>query len=143
MFNPGDWMRRIFGSRNERVIKGTLPLVAAVNALEPRYEALTDAQLTAKTAEFKERLAGGATLDDLLPEAFAAAREAAKRTLGLRLFDVQVMGGIAMHRGSISEMMTGEGKTLTSVAPAYLNALTGRGVHIVTVNDYLARRGAA
>ncbi|MHC4932274.1 MAG: preprotein translocase subunit SecA, partial [Planctomycetota bacterium] len=125
------------------MIKGLLPMVEAVNAFEPEYEALTDAALHAISDGFRERLQGGETLDDLLPEAFAAVREAAKRTLGQRLFDVQVLGGIVLHRRAIAEMVTGEGKTLTSVAPAYLNALTGRGVHIVTVNDYLARRDAA
>ncbi|MHC4667943.1 MAG: preprotein translocase subunit SecA, partial [Planctomycetota bacterium] len=120
-----------------------LPLVERTNAHEPEFERLDDAALRAKTDEFKRRLQEGETLDDLLPEAFAAAREAATRTLGLRLFDVQLMGGIALHRKAIAEMVTGEGKTLTAVAPAYLNALTGRGVHIVTVNDYLARRDAA
>jgi len=139
----GGFFRKVFGSRNERVIKGMLPMVARVNAFEPEYEALSDEQLHAKTAEFRARLGGGETLDDLLPEAFATVREAAKRTLGLRTFDVQLLGGIAMHRSSIAEMITGEGKTLTSAGPAYLNALTGRGVHIVTVNDYLARRDAA
>jgi len=143
VFDYRKWFRAIFGSRNERVIKGMLPLVAAVNAREPEYERLTDAELTARTSDFRRRLGEGETLDDLLPDAFAAVREAAKRTLGLRLFDVQLMGGIVLHRGGIAEMMTGEGKTLTSVAPAYLNALTGGGVHIVTVNDYLARRDAS
>jgi preprotein translocase subunit SecA len=142
VLNPFNFFRKIFGTRNERVIKGLLPLVERINALEPGFEALSDEGLRAKTAEFKGRLAEGETLDDLLPEAFAVAREAAKRTLGQRTFDVQLMGGIAMHRGAIAEMVTGEGKTLTSVAPAYLNALTGRGVHIITVNDYLARRDA-
>ncbi len=136
-------LKKFFGSRNERVIKGMLPLVTQINAFEPAFEKLSDIELHAKTAEFRQRLADGKTLDDLLPEAFAVAREAAKRTLGLRLFDVQILGGVAMHTGGIAEMVTGEGKTLTSVAPAYLNALTGRGVHIITVNDYLARRDAA
>ena len=138
----GRLLKGIFGTRNERVIKQILPMLERINALEADYERLSDDQLGAKTAEFKGRLAKGETLDDLLPEAFATAREAAKRTLGQRLYDVQMMGGVAMHSGAIAEMMTGEGKTLTSVAPAYLNALTGRGVHIVTVNDYLARRDA-
>jgi len=139
----GTFFKGIFGTRNERVVKGMLPAVERINALEPEFEALSDAQLRGKTDQFRARLKDGETLDELLPEAFAVAREAAKRTLGNRLFDVQLLGGIAMHRGAIAEMMTGEGKTLTSVAPAYLNALTGRGVHIVTVNDYLARRDAA
>ncbi|MEM8885876.1 MAG: preprotein translocase subunit SecA, partial [Planctomycetota bacterium] len=139
----GDFFKRLFGTRNERVVRTMVPLVEQINRLEPETEQLSDAQLRGKTDQFKQRLKDGETLDDLLPEAFAVAREAAKRTLGNRLFDVQLLGGIAMHRGSIAEMMTGEGKTLTAVAPSYLNALTGRGVHIVTVNDYLARRDAA
>ena len=138
----GRLLKGIFGTRNERVIKQLLPMLDRINSLEADIERLTDEQLGAKTAEFKQRLSKGETLDDILPEAFATAREAAKRTLGQRLYDVQLLGGIAMHSGAIAEMMTGEGKTLTSVAPAYLNALTGRGVHIVTVNDYLARRDA-
>jgi preprotein translocase subunit SecA len=142
MASFGDYLKKIFGTRNDRLIRKMLPLVSRIDALEPEFDALTDAQLKEKTAEFKGRLANGETLDDLLPEAFAAVRAAAKRTLGLRLFGVQLMGGIALHSSSIAEMVTGEGKTLTSVAPAYLNALTGRGVHIVTVNDYLARRDA-
>jgi preprotein translocase subunit SecA len=139
----GNLLKGIFGTRNERVVKSMLPVVEQINRLEPEYEQLTDAQLRGKTDQFKARFKDGESLDALLPEAFAAVREAAKRTLGNRLFDVQLVGGIALHRGAIAEMMTGEGKTLTSVAPAYLNALTGRGVHIVTVNDYLARRDAA
>jgi len=142
MFSFGDFLKKVFGTRNERLIRRMLPLVEKINTLEPDFDRLTDDQLKAKTLEFKGRLTKGETLDDLLPEAFAAVRAAAKRTLGLRLFGVQLMGGIALHSSSISEMVTGEGKTLTAVAPAYLNALTGRGVHIVTVNDYLARRDA-
>jgi len=138
----GRFIKGVFGTRNERVIKGLLPVLDRINSFEADYERLSDVQLGAKSEEFKGRLAKGESLDDILPDAFAVAREAAKRTLGLRLFDVQMMGGVAMHGGAIAEMMTGEGKTLTSVAPAYLNALTGRGVHIVTVNDYLARRDA-
>jgi preprotein translocase subunit SecA len=138
----GDFLKKVFGTRNERLIRKMLPLVERINALEPDFDKLSDDELKAKTPEFKGRLAKGEKLDDLLPEAFAAVRAAAKRTLGLRLFGVQLMGGIALHSSSISEMVTGEGKTLTAVAPAYLNALTGRGVHIVTVNDYLARRDA-
>ncbi|MHC4954620.1 MAG: preprotein translocase subunit SecA [Planctomycetota bacterium] len=138
----GRLVKGIFGTRNERVIKGNLPVIDQINALEAEFESYSDDQLRAKTDEFKARLKKGETLDDLLPEAFATAREAAKRTLGQRLYDVQLMGGIGLHNGAIAEMMTGEGKTLTSVAPAYLNAITGRGVHIVTVNDYLARRDA-
>ncbi|MFB3067498.1 MAG: preprotein translocase subunit SecA [Planctomycetota bacterium] len=143
VLSPAKLLRKVFGSRNERVIKGTLPAVESINVLEPEFETLSDAQLLAKTEEFKDRLKGGETLDDLLPEAFAAAREAAKRTIGQRPFDVQMLGGIVLHGGAIAEMVTGEGKTLTEVAPAYLNALVGRGVHVVTVNDYLARRDAA
>jgi len=142
MFAVGTLLKKVFGTRNERLIRKMLPLVEKINALEPDFDRLTDAELKAKTLEFKGRLANGETLDDLLPEAFAAARAAAKRTLGLRMFGVQLMGGISLHSSSIAEMVTGEGKTLTAVAPAYLNALTGRGVHIVTVNDYLARRDA-
>ncbi len=142
MLAIGTLLKKIFGTRNERLIRKMLPLVEKINALEPDFDKLSDDELRAKTPEFKGRLARGETLDALLPEAFAAVRAAAKRTLGLRLFGVQLMGGIALHSSSISEMVTGEGKTLTAVAPAYLNALTGRGVHIVTVNDYLARRDA-
>ncbi|MGE5549450.1 MAG: preprotein translocase subunit SecA [Bacteroidota bacterium] len=125
---------------NQREIKRLSAKVEAINALEPEYERLTEAELRAKTDQFRQRLAAGETLDDLLPEAFAAVREAAKRTLGQRHFDVQLIGGIALHEGKISEMKTGEGKTLVATLPAYLNALTGRGVHVVTVNDYLAKR---
>ncbi len=135
-------LKLIFGSRNERVIKAMRKQVAKINALEPSIEALTDAELRGKTEEFKAQLAGGEALDALLPEAFAVAREAAKRVLGMRPFDVQCIGGIVLHQGKITEMRTGEGKTLTATLPAYLNALTGQGVHIVTVNDYLARRDA-
>ena len=133
-------IQKIFGSKYERDLKKVLPQVDAVNQLGPEMSSLTDAQLRAKTGEFRERLAQDATLDDLLPEAFAAVREASCRTLGMRHFDVQVVGGIALHRGKIAEMKTGEGKTLAATLAAYLNALEGKGVHIVTVNDYLARR---
>lgn len=132
----------IFGSRNDRLLKQYRVVVAKINALEPQFEALDDAALRAKTAEFKQRLEQGSTLDDLLPEAFAAVREAGKRTLKMRHFDVQLMGGMALHQGKIGEMRTGEGKTLMATLPVYLNALTGKGVHVVTVNDYLARRDA-
>ncbi len=115
-------------------------LVGIVNTFEPELEDLSDAELRAKTEEFTQRFGGGETLDDLLPEAFAAVREAARRTIGQRHFDVQVMGAAVLHQGKIAEMRTGEGKTLTSTMPAYLNALSGQGVHIVTVNDYLAKR---
>ncbi|WP_191058226.1 preprotein translocase subunit SecA [Geminicoccus harenae] len=134
--------RRLFGSHNDRVIKSLKKNVDAINALEPQMVALTDEQLRAKTDEFKSRLAGGETLDDLLVEAFATVREAAKRTLGQRHYDVQLIGGMVLHQGKIAEMRTGEGKTLVSTLAAYLNALTGKGVHVVTVNDYLARRDA-
>ena len=142
MLGIGTIARKVFGTPNDRKIKATRPLVAKINALEPEYEALDDAGLIAKTEEFKARIADGEKLDALLPEAFANCREAAKRTLGLRAFDTQLMGGIFLHQGNISEMKTGEGKTLVATFPAYLNALTGKGVHIVTVNDYLARRDA-
>jgi preprotein translocase subunit SecA len=132
----------IFGSRNERLLKQYRAVVAKINALEPQFEALDDAALQAKTADFRARLEQGSTLDDLLPEAFATVREASKRTLKMRHFDVQLMGGMALHQGKIAEMRTGEGKTLMATLPVYLNALAGKGVHLVTVNDYLARRDA-
>ena len=131
---------KIFGSRTDRELKSIEPIVEKIMAMEDEYKALTDTQLKAKTAEFKERLANGETLDDILPEAFAAAREAADRVLGMRPYRVQLIGGIVLHQGRIAEMRTGEGKTLVAVLPSYLNALSGEGVHIVTVNDYLARR---
>ncbi len=131
---------KLFGSHSERELKRMRPLVDQVMALEPAYRQLTDEQLKAKTAEFRGRLDQGETLDDLLPEAFAAVREAADRVLGMRPYRVQVIGGIVLHQGRIAEMKTGEGKTLVAILPAYLNALAGKGVHIVTVNDYLARR---
>jgi len=134
--------RAVFGTANDRSLKGYQRRVPQINALEPAMEALSDEALSGKTADFRERLAGGATLDDLLPEAFAVVREAAKRTLGQRHFDVQLVGGMVLHDGKISEMKTGEGKTLVATLPVYLNALAGKGVHIVTVNDYLARRDA-
>jgi preprotein translocase subunit SecA len=136
------FLKKIFGSKNERELKRMAPLVDRITNLEPEYRELSDAQLQAKTALFKERLDNDEPLEDLLPEAFAAAREASVRVLGMRPFDVQVIGGIVLHEGKIAEMKTGEGKTLVATMPAYLNALTGRGVHIVTVNDYLARRDA-
>ena len=134
--------RKIFGTPNDRKIKATRPLIDRINALEPEFEALSDEGLIEKTAEFKSRVAGGEDLDAILPEAFANCREAARRALGLRAFDVQLMGGLFLHQGNISEMKTGEGKTLVATFPAYLNALSGKGVHIVTVNDYLAKRDA-
>ncbi|MBT53242.1 MAG: preprotein translocase subunit SecA [Mameliella sp.] len=138
----GKIARKVFGSPNDRKIKAVRPLVEKINALEPEFAALDDAGLIAKTAEFRERIAKGESLDNLLPEAFANCREGARRALGLRAFDVQLMGGIFLHQGNIAEMKTGEGKTLVATFPAYLNALTGKGVHIVTVNDYLAKRDA-
>jgi preprotein translocase subunit SecA len=134
--------KRIFGSANDRYVKGLQPIVSAINALEPSLEALDDEALRQRTQWLKERLAQGEALDDLLVDAFATVREAAKRTLGQRHFDVQLMGGVVLHRGMIAEMKTGEGKTLVATLAVYLNALTGRGVHVVTVNDYLARRDA-
>ncbi|MDD5906604.1 MAG: preprotein translocase subunit SecA [Clostridiales bacterium] len=131
---------KIFGTYSERELKSIYPIVDKIEALEDDYRAMTDAQLQAKTAEFKERLANGETLDDILPEAFATAREAADRVLGMRPYRVQLVGGIVLHQGRIAEMKTGEGKTLVATLPAYLNALSGNGVHIVTVNDYLAKR---
>jgi len=136
----GRVLAKIFGSKNDRMIKQYRKIVKKINELEPTVEPLTDAELAAKTIEFKERYAQGETLDQLLPEAFAVVREAAKRVLGERHYDVQMIGGIVLHEGKIAEMKTGEGKTLTSTAPLYLNALAGKGVHVVTVNDYLARR---
>jgi preprotein translocase subunit SecA len=135
-------LTQIFGSRNQRLLKQYQKTVKAINALEPEFEKLTDAELQAKTPEFKERIAKGATLDELLPEAFAVCREASKRVFKMRHFDVQLVGGMVLHFGKIAEMGTGEGKTLTATLPAYLNALSGKGVHIVTVNDYLAQRDA-
>ena len=135
-------LSKVFGNANDRTIKRLLPVIEEINALEPGLEVLSDADLAAKTPEFRQRLEEGETLDDLLPEAFAVVREAAKRTLGQRHYDVQMIGGIAMHRGNIAEMKTGEGKTLVATLPSYLNALTGKGVHVVTTNDFLAKRDA-
>ena len=144
MLGLGSLARKVFGTPNDRMVKAVRPLVAKINALEPQFAALSDEGILAKTDELKKRVQeGGERLDDVLPEAFANCREAAKRALGLRAFDVQLMGGIFLHRGNIAEMRTGEGKTLTATLPAYLNALSGKGVHIVTVNDYLAKRDAA
>ncbi|MDA9271844.1 preprotein translocase subunit SecA [bacterium] len=133
-------IRRIFGSRNDRILRRMEKTVLAINALEPQMQALTDVQLAAKTAELKARAAAGVTLDELLPEAFAVVREVSVRTLGLRHFDVQLIGGMVLHEGNIAEMRTGEGKTLMASLSAYLNAISGHGVHVVTVNDYLAKR---
>jgi preprotein translocase subunit SecA len=135
-------LKKVLGTSHEREVKKLRPKVEAINALEPRISALSDAELRAKTAEFKEKLENGATLDDLLIEAFAVAREAGKRALKMRHFDVQLIGGMVLHKGNIAEMRTGEGKTLVATLPCYLNALEGKGVHVVTVNDYLARRDA-
>ena len=134
--------KKLLGSSNDRKVKAMGARVGAINALEREYESLTEDQLRGKTAEFRQRLEKGETLDRLLPEAFAAVREASKRTTGLRHFDVQMVGGIALHQGKIAEMRTGEGKTLVATLAAYLNALSGKGVHVITVNDYLARRDA-
>lgn len=133
-------MKMVFGDPNAKELKICQGYVNKINALEPEISGLSDARLCAKTDEFRLRLSKGETLDDLLPEAFAVVREAARRVLGLRHFDVQLIGGCILHRGNIAEMRTGEGKTLVATLPAYLNALEGKGVHVVTVNDYLARR---
>ncbi|KAB2842306.1 preprotein translocase subunit SecA [bacterium] len=135
--------KKVFGTKNERELKKLYPIRDRINALEPEMQALSDEALRAQTAKFRERLAGGETLDDLLPEAFATVREAGRRVLGMRHFDVQLIGGMVLHHGKIAEMKTGEGKTLVATLPVYLNALEGKGVHVVTVNDYLARRDAA
>ena len=131
---------KIFGSYSDRELKRIYPIADAIEKLDGQYAALSDEALRAKTGEFKKRLAEGESLDEILPEAFAAVREASWRVLGMKPFRVQLIGGIVLHQGRIAEMKTGEGKTLVAVLPAYLNALTGEGVHIVTVNDYLARR---
>ena len=137
-----NFLTKIFGSRNDRLLKTYRKTVAKINALEPELEQLTDDALRQKTVEFKQRLADGQTLDSVLPEAFAVVREASKRVMKMRHFDVQLVGGLALHNGKVAEMRTGEGKTLTATLPVYLNALTGNGVHVVTVNDYLASRDA-
>ena len=136
------FVRKIVGSRNDRLVRNHRKTVQKINQLEPEFEALDDQALAAKTLEFKQRLQEGATLDDLLPEAFATVREAGKRVLGMRHFDVQLIGGMVLHSGKIAEMRTGEGKTLVATLAVYLNALSGKGVHAVTVNDYLAQRDA-
>src|SRR5438132_235090 len=135
-------VRRIVGSKNDREIKKIQPVVEQVNALEPRISSLSDEQLQTKTAEFRQRLENGESLEEILPEGFAVVRETGKRILNMRHFDVQLIGGYVLHQGRISEMKTGEGKTLVATLPAYLNALEDKGVHVVTVNDYLARRDA-
>ncbi|MEM7089956.1 MAG: preprotein translocase subunit SecA [Pseudomonadota bacterium] len=142
MLGLGTLAKKVFGTPNDRKIKATRPLIEKINALEPEFENLSDEDLIAKTAELRTRALEGESLDDLLPEAFANVREGGKRALGLRAFDVQLMGGAFLHQGNISEMKTGEGKTLVATLPAYLNALTGKGVHVVTVNEYLAKRDA-
>ncbi|MGZ3427795.1 MAG: preprotein translocase subunit SecA, partial [Polyangia bacterium] len=138
----GGIIKKVFGTSHEREIKRLRPRVERINALEAKWEKLTDAELRGKTAEFKQKLENGASLDDILEESFATVREASKRILGMRHYDVQLIGGMVLHRGAIAEMKTGEGKTLVATAPLYLNALEGRGVHLITVNDYLATRDA-
>src|SRR5262249_9068679 len=133
-------LAKVVGTQNERELKRLRPVVAEVNALEPTITALSDEQLRRKTVEFRERFKNGETRDELLPEAFAVGRDAGRRTLNMRHFDVQLIGGAVLHKGKSAEMKTGEGKTLVATLPAYLNALEGKGVHVVTVNDYLARR---
>ena len=130
----------VLGDSNEKALKDFYPIVEEINELEPEFVSLSDEELTAKTAALKSTLEQGEELNDILPEAFACVREVAKRTLGQRHYDVQLLGGMVLHEGKIAEMRTGEGKTLVATLPAYLNALTGKGVHVVTVNDYLARR---
>src|SRR5207247_2341302 len=136
----GQLLAKVIGTQNERELKRLRPLVRESGALEPQVQALTDEQLRAKTDEFRRRVADGTPVDDVLPEAFAVVREAGRRVLNMRHFDVQLIGGQVLHGGRIAEMKTGEGKTLVATLPAYLNALEGKGVHVVTVNDYLARR---
>lgn len=138
----GNIARKVFGSANDRFVKKQFKIVQKINSYEPEIQKLSDEELRGKTVEFRKRVKDGETLDELLPEAFAVVREAAKRTLGQRHYDVQLIGGIVLHKGMIAEMKTGEGKTLVATLAAYLNALEGKGVHIVTVNDYLAKRDA-
>ncbi|MBN1226117.1 MAG: preprotein translocase subunit SecA, partial [Deltaproteobacteria bacterium] len=138
----GKFLKNFIGSKNERELKKLAPIVTKINELEPSFRGLSDSQLRGKTDEFKQRIANGESLDNLLPEAFAAVRESSVRTLGMRHFDVQLIGGIVLHQGNIAEMKTGEGKTLAATLPLYLNALSGEGCHLITVNDYLARRDA-
>ena len=133
-------LAKLFGTKTEREIKAMLPTVAAINELKPAMRQLSDIDLAAKTIEFREKIARGATLDDLLIEAFAVVREAGRRFLNMRHFDVQLIGGMVLHKGKIAEMKTGEGKTLVATLACYLNSLDGKGVHVVTVNDYLAKR---
>ena len=136
----GKLVKKVVGSRNDRLVNKKRKIVKRINALEPQFQDLTDAALTNKTQEFRERLDKGETLDSLLPEAFAAVREASRRVMNMRHFDLQLIGGMVLNDGKIAEMKTGEGKTLVATLAAYLNALPGKGVHVVTVNDYLARR---
>src|SRR5215470_12042418 len=142
MLSIGALAAKVFGTSNDRRLRVYRPNVEAINALEEELGQLSDAELKARTTAFRQRLADGASLEDLLVPAFATVREAAKRTLGQRHFDVQLVGGMVLHQGKIAEMKTGEGKTLVATLPVYLNALAGRGVHVVTVNDYLAKRDA-
>ena len=132
--------KKFFGSSNDRLLKKIFPLVQQTNDLEAKFQKLSDEELIKKTSEFRDRIKKGMKIDDLLPEAFANVREAAKRSLGQRHYDVQIIGGIVLHKGMIAEMKTGEGKTLVSTLSAYLNSITGNSVHIITVNDYLAKR---
>ncbi|MDQ6974682.1 MAG: preprotein translocase subunit SecA, partial [Mariprofundaceae bacterium] len=136
------FLTKIFGSRNDRILKLYTPVVEKINALEAHMQDLSETELAAKTEVFRERLAAGESLDDLLPEAFAVCREASKRVMGMRHFDSQLVGGMILHEGKIAEMKTGEGKTLTATLAVYLHALQGKGAHVVTVNDYLASRDA-
>src|SRR5919199_1261059 len=133
-------LAKVFGTKHDREIKAIRPLVAAINDLEPQLKQLSDADLAVKTQDFKQRIANGASLDDILIEAFAVCREGGRRVLNMRHFDVQLIGGVVLHQGKIAEMKTGEGKTLVATLPVYLNSLLGKGVHVITVNDYLARR---
>ena len=133
-------IEKVIGSYSDRAMKKIMPIVEEINRLEDSIKSLSDSELTAKTDEFRNRVKDGETLDDILPEAFAVVREAGKRVLGMRHFDVQLIGGIVLHQGRIAEMKTGEGKTLVATLPCYLNAIEGKGVHVVTVNDYLAKR---
>ena len=135
-------LKKVLGTKHEREVKKLQPQVAAINALEGKMKALTDAQLKARTGDFRQKLDNGASLDELLIPAFATVREASRRVMEMRHYDVQMIGGIVLHQGKIAEMRTGEGKTLVATLPCYLNALEGKGVHVVTVNDYLAKRDA-
>ena len=142
MMGLGTLAKKVFGTANDRKVKAIRPIIEQINALEPDFEKLSDTEIVSKTAELRNRVQNGEDLDAVLPEAFANCREAAKRALGLRAHDVQLIGGYFMHKGNIAEMKTGEGKTLVATFPSYLHALTGKGVHIVTVNDYLVKRDA-